>query len=469
MKFGVREIAEVVLRAKAKQRIGKRTFYRNDPVIYFDSLTTSSLEGAATTNYATGGRGNTRLLAWEGERTLTFSMTDALISPESFMILSGAGLIDAASAKSEGTDVLYVHTTSQVQAVDTNTIIIPKVACWSHSGEEVSEYYHDGADIFCMVLDGGEIAGEPCIPAEQGVIYGKMVDGVFTALSEGETPTCTKILCTNHGTGIPKGAVVLVDYYVKRTAGVKQIEITPDKFGGYFYLEGSTLWRRESDGVDLPAELIIPKVKIQSNFTFTMASNGDPSTFDFVMDAFPDYTKFDGTKKVLAVLQVVESDDDASAGEDLVRRGHCNTKEEVPSVVPSTDDGEFDHWKTYGEQSHFATDDDHDGEMINSYYPDSLDPQALTHSLSFDVSGGPATSVNFYLDGNKSVAITSGKAKVGATVYAEVIGDEISDTITVKTVEGTVVSSTYEGTKPSGLVKFTMPNKGVVVIDTAAG
>jgi hypothetical protein len=102
MKFGVREIAEVVLRAKSKMRVGSRTFYRNDPVIYFDSLTTSSFEGNATTNYANGGRGNARLMAWEGERTLTFNMTDALISPESFMILSGAGLIDAAATKGEG-------------------------------------------------------------------------------------------------------------------------------------------------------------------------------------------------------------------------------------------------------------------------------------------------------------------------------------------------------------------------------
>ena len=467
MKFGVREIAEVVLRAKAKQRIGKRTFYRNDPVIYFDSLTTSSLEGAATTNYATGGRGNTRLLAWEGERTLTFSMTDALISPESFMILSGAGLIDAAPTKGEGTDILYVHTTSQVQAVAPNTIIIPKVACWSHSGEMAEGYYHDGADIFCMVLDSGEIAGEPCIPVEQGVIHGKMVNGEFTALSEGDVPTHTKILCTNHGAGIPTGAVVLVDYYVKRTAGVKQIEITPDKFGGYFYLEGSTLWRRESDGVDLPAELIIPKVKIQSNFTFTMASNGDPSTFDFVMDAFPDYTKFDGTKKVLAMLQVVESEDDASAGEDLVRRGHCNTKEEAGTVLPTAEEGEFDHWKTYGEQNHFAIDDDHDGEYTNANYPDDTDPQALVHSLSLDTHSKSGVSAYFYLDNAKTTAVTS--AKVGATVYADVLEDQLGDIITVKTVEGDVIPYTYESSKPTGLVKFTMPNKGVVVLVTAAG
>jgi hypothetical protein len=38
-----------------------------------------------------------------------------------------------------------------------------------------------------------------------------------------------------------------------------------------------------------------------------MASSGDPSTFTFTMDAFPDYTRFDKTKKVLAAIQIVDS------------------------------------------------------------------------------------------------------------------------------------------------------------------
>lgn len=67
MRFGVREIAEVVLRAKSTMTLGNRKFYRNEPVLYFDTLKTSSLEGASTTVYATGGRGNPRLIGWDGE------------------------------------------------------------------------------------------------------------------------------------------------------------------------------------------------------------------------------------------------------------------------------------------------------------------------------------------------------------------------------------------------------------------
>lgn len=294
MKFGVREIADVVLRAKATQKLGSRTFYKNEPVLYFDTLKTSSLEGASTTVYATGGRGNTRLVAWEGERTLTFTMEDALISPESFAILSGAGLISASEK-----EPIYVHTTSQVQVKHDSTIELPEEACWN-GYNTTDKYYNANADIFVMTMTDGQIDSEPCIPNRA------------IALKADGTPDETGAIdyktfkCYSHAGNIDAGEVVLVDYYVLREGGATVIEITPDKFGGNYYLEASTLFRRENDGVDMPAEFIIPNCKVQSNFTFSMASSGDPSTFTFTMDAFPDYTKFDRTKKVLAAIQVIE-------------------------------------------------------------------------------------------------------------------------------------------------------------------
>ena len=66
MKFGVSEICDVVLRAKSTQKIGNKTFEKDEPVIYFDTAKTSTIEGAATTVYAQGGKGNSRLIAWEG-------------------------------------------------------------------------------------------------------------------------------------------------------------------------------------------------------------------------------------------------------------------------------------------------------------------------------------------------------------------------------------------------------------------
>lgn len=55
-----------MFRATKRQTIGTQTFEKGQPVLYIDSAKTSTLEGASTTVYATGGRGNARLITWEG-------------------------------------------------------------------------------------------------------------------------------------------------------------------------------------------------------------------------------------------------------------------------------------------------------------------------------------------------------------------------------------------------------------------
>ena len=64
--IGSREICDVVFRAKSPIKVGKMSFEKDEPVLYIDSAKTSSLDGEATTVYATGGRGNNKLVAWEG-------------------------------------------------------------------------------------------------------------------------------------------------------------------------------------------------------------------------------------------------------------------------------------------------------------------------------------------------------------------------------------------------------------------
>ena len=120
---------------------------------------------------------------------------------------------------------------------------------------------------------------------------------------------------------------VFVDFYItKASANVSELQIDAANFAGYYYVEASTLFRRQADGVDMPAEITLPNVKIQSNFTFSMASTGDPSTFTFTMDAMPGYTAFDKTKKVLCVMQVVE-DADATSVEGASVMAHADTED----------------------------------------------------------------------------------------------------------------------------------------------
>ena len=316
MKFGVREICDVVLKAKADMDFGKLKLKKGMPVIYFDTLKTSTLEGAATTVYAQGGKGNPRLVAWEGDRTVTFTMEDALISPESFSVLSGAGFIDAAADTP-----IYVHATQQVAVNKDGDIVLDHVPAINDKDVTGSQ---PEAVMYVMFMNEGLIDSSFApIPVtitsvEDGIIdperegdapkY-KMVDAaaeIKKGMSEADQAKIASYI--NDQGKLKENQVLYVDYYVKATGGVKQIEIEAGKFGGSYYLEASTLFRDQATGKDYAAEFVIPQCKVQSNFTFTMAPSGDPSTFTFTMDAFPDYTKFDGTKKVIAALQIVEDE-----------------------------------------------------------------------------------------------------------------------------------------------------------------
>lgn len=289
MKFGVREICNVVFKAKVDTKIGTTTFKAGQPVLYIDTAKTSTVEGAATTVYATGGRGNARLIAWEGEKTLTFTVEDALLSPIGFSVLSGAGLF-----KKEGEEV-HVHVTSNAAISADGKIDLSDAL-------GANEKIDGTAPAFVIITEAdGSVTGElvdGLTPSEDG----KSLEGASAELA---------------------GKTVLVDYYVvKSAANVSELQIDAENFAGYYYVEASTLFRDQATGKDMPAEITLPNVKIQSNFTFSMASTGDPSTFTFTMDAFPGYTYFNKTKKVLCVIQIVE-DSEAST-------------KEIKSVMPHT-------------------------------------------------------------------------------------------------------------------------------------
>lgn len=285
MKFGVREICNVVFKAKNATKIGNSTFKAGQPVLYIDTAKTSTIEGAATTVYAQGGRGNTRLIAWEGEKTLTFTVEDALLSPIGFSVLSGAGLFNDAEQD------VHVHTTS------TAMVINGKIDLSSVLGE--TEKIDNTATIFVSETE------------EDGSLTGMLIEDATVGL-DGKSLTVDP----EHN-----DKTVLVDFYItKKASNAMELQIDAENFAGYYYVEASTLFRDQATGRDLPAEITLPNVKIQSNFTFSMAATGDPSTFTFTMDAFPGYTYFNKTKKVLCVMQVIDDSEAVSADLESVMK-----------------------------------------------------------------------------------------------------------------------------------------------------
>ena len=277
MRFGVREICNVTFRPLAALDIGSQHFSANQPCLYIDTATASNMEVATTTVYAQGGRGNARLIAWEGEKTATFTVTDALLSPISFSMLSGAGVLDydgktATTKKIVHLTVDGIISTATGASASKITVQAADVAGYTLVNSSTGD--NENLKVYGMILDAnGQVvdylgATEITQPSSEQ----KASDGNWVINLQNKVATKYE------------GATCRLDCYAQVDAPVTTLTVDAEHFGGTFYIEAETLFRDEATGHDFPATFIIPKGKISGNFTFNMASSGDPSTFDFQID-----------------------------------------------------------------------------------------------------------------------------------------------------------------------------------------
>lgn len=357
-RVGIREVCDIVFKPLTSVDLGGQHFDAGQPMLYIDSAKTSSLEQAVTTVYAQGGKGNPRLVAWDGEKQLTFTFEDSLLSPTSFAMLSGAGLVKG-KEKGNGTEVpIYTHATYDMVVEEKQINSQKKLVCAltpeDRNGAKL--VITREAPVYPVVLDSAGAQSNFLSAITETEIY--LESGLAAGTNVQEA------LKTSHGVldseetiyfelgpmekeldkeRVKLGDTVRIDCYEVHHNEAYEMSIEASNFAGYYYIEASTLFRDEATGQDLPAEFIIPRGKIQSNFTFTMANSGDPSTFTFTVDCMPAFTKFNRKKKVMAVLQIIDSTDTTHNYKDKGVLGHEDRKS----------DSETEKWYS---QSVFNTD-----------------------------------------------------------------------------------------------------------------
>ncbi len=238
MKYASREIMDVVLK-------NRKT---GEPVVFLESLTTSTIEFAGSTVYARGGKGHPKLVGWDSEKEITLNMEDALISKESLAVLTGSKFTKAA-----------------------------KIA---HK-KEVVTVEENASELFIT------LSQKPL--ASQKFFAYKTVDGTsMEAKLNFSLPSnpAEKVELTDV-TDVAAGDKILVDYYYTTAASTQSLNITSDLFPGTYLLEGTTLWRNE-EGYDVEALYTIPKLKVLPNFSIPMTSSGEPSPFTFNCEVLKD-------------------------------------------------------------------------------------------------------------------------------------------------------------------------------------
>lgn len=219
-KFAIKEVADVIF---FDIETGK-------PVLFFDTLKVSSIENAAESANANGGRGNGILATWNYGRTATLQMQDALLSMDSMSLLSGNEI--------ENGGVIYKRDKLKSNGTGKLTLTETPVG---------------GVSVYPLV-DGG--MGEEDTAGT--------VDGLSI-------------------TGLTADTSYAVFYEYTAPAGAKTVRFSSDKFPSTYRVVGDTLVRDAVTNKDKVAQFFIPKAQLQAGFTLTMDVE-NVSTFDFNLD-----------------------------------------------------------------------------------------------------------------------------------------------------------------------------------------
>ena len=232
-RYGIRDIVDVEIVDITTKK----------PILFLESLKTSSTEVGAAVVVARGGRGNPRRIVWEGDKDVTFNCEDCMISPTALSLLLGSTLV-------------------------TGVAKVPVVEILTSASD-------------ALTLSATPLSGDATRPL---TIYSTSDRSTpETEYTLGSISNPNEYTIAARVVSLPSttadGDIFLVSYYKNSTALNKQVTITSDQFAGTFKLTGYTLFRNESDGKDYPARITIPKAKLLSPITLTQAASGDPSIF----------------------------------------------------------------------------------------------------------------------------------------------------------------------------------------------
>lgn len=239
--YGIKEVVDGTFYAlETDTRLGVTA---GQPVLFLDTLKMSTVEVTAEQVEAKGGRGNTALIIWDFGKEITVTLQDALISPMSLALTSGASVTTATESKA-----VDIQRHLKLPAEATAKVTVPASEGTIKAGSTVYAIY--GGKRYACTFTGNVITvtvGTDTIPV------GALVDVFFTVAIGGTV-------------GFDGDATVMT--------------INAATFPGTYKFVGDTVIRSKKTGADEPFQLVIEKCKMSSEMTITMEAEGDPSVFD---------------------------------------------------------------------------------------------------------------------------------------------------------------------------------------------
>lgn len=322
-KYAIKEVADVM-------------FYELDskgapsaPVLYLDTLKTSTLSQSSEVVDARGGKGNVKILSWDTNKELTIEMEDAVYSAKSLGIMFGGDMkvygdkqevlktlrYSLETVKESGNDFLTFD-------IAGNQLYIAKTLVSAFSYQKT-----DGTEVSDPV---------PMAAATVNWTTGKNTGGTQAI----DFITFDLLDCTSaaeartSANGIINGGVT--------------IDIGAEFNSNTYYITGDTYARNVASGKDEFLQFIIPKGKVSAeDVSLTMEADGDPATFSMTVQCLKSESgsmvklvKYNigaggadaiGNKGVASVLDDFENNHDEYTNPNAAVSG---TSQNNPNYVP---------------------------------------------------------------------------------------------------------------------------------------
>lgn len=232
--YGIKEVADVQFEAlEANSNLGVAA---GDIVMYIDTLKISTIEITADQTEAKGGKGNPPLIIWDFGKEISVTLQDALFTTTSLAVMTSAAVKEA---KSDGK--VAVRYTQEVTAAESMTL--------SHTPKA-------GTKVRWLDLDKGT----------RGQVTAESTTVTLSGLTGADAGDRIKFFYDTETDGASNGTAY-------------EISIDAKNFPGTYKVYGDTVVRNRN-GKDTPYQFVIGRAKVDSQVTFTMEAEGDPSVFD---------------------------------------------------------------------------------------------------------------------------------------------------------------------------------------------
>jgi len=277
-KYGIKEVANVYFQALENEP--EANIYKDDIVLYLDTLKVSTIEQTAEQTDARGGWGNPKLITWDYNKEITVTLEDALMSLESLRFMMGGKIVSSKTSA----PVIVRHTEEVVAKANgvlplpidhiTNSAVKPFTGSAAHpiklinlgGGQNASGEASKSAGTRTQIVSGDEWGANGVkISFKNQAMLGS--DAALAA------------------TDVYEGDHIRVFWEEEVTTGDAAVEVTisPSTFPGTYRIVGDTLMRSQKTGKDEAFQFVINKAKVSSEVTLTLEAEGDPATFSMTL------------------------------------------------------------------------------------------------------------------------------------------------------------------------------------------